>query len=58
MVKILHGIENEGHYMSRLVRFLLHEEWCMLWPNYIQVAQPRGLFDHCPFRYRGGVVMS
>ncbi|GAU26985.1 hypothetical protein TSUD_290350 [Trifolium subterraneum] len=34
--------------MSRLDRFLLSEEWCLTWPNCIQVAQLRGLSDHCP----------
>jgi hypothetical protein len=34
--------------MSRLDRFLLNDEWCLVWPNCIQVAQLRGLSDHCP----------
>ena len=34
--------------MSRLDRFLLSEEWCLLWPNCIQVAHLKGLSDHCP----------
>ncbi|GAU43818.1 hypothetical protein TSUD_248070 [Trifolium subterraneum] len=34
--------------MSRLDRFLLSEEWCLTWPNCTQVAQMRGLYDHCP----------
>ncbi|GAU45931.1 hypothetical protein TSUD_100080 [Trifolium subterraneum] len=33
--------------MSRLDRFLLSEEWCLAWPNCVQVAQLRGLSDHC-----------
>jgi len=33
--------------MSRLDRFLLSERWCLSWPNCIQVAQLRGLYDHC-----------
>jgi hypothetical protein len=34
--------------MSRLDRFLLSEEWCLMWPNCIQLAHLRGLSDHCP----------
>ncbi|GAU22739.1 hypothetical protein TSUD_138630 [Trifolium subterraneum] len=34
--------------MSRLDRFLLSEEWCLAWPNCVQVAKMRGLSDHCP----------
>ncbi|PNX89322.1 cysteine-rich receptor-like protein kinase, partial [Trifolium pratense] len=34
--------------MSRLDRFLLSEEWCLTWPNCKQVANLRGLSDHCP----------
>jgi len=34
--------------MSRLDRFLLSEEWCLMWPNCIQIAQLRGLSNHCP----------
>jgi len=34
--------------MSRLDRFLLSEDWCAHWPNMIQRALIRGLFDHCP----------
>jgi len=34
--------------MSRLDRFLLSEEWCLLWSGYMQVAQMQGLSDHCP----------
>jgi hypothetical protein len=33
--------------MSRLNRFLLSEEWCFSWPNCLQMAQLRGLSDHC-----------
>jgi len=32
--------------MSRLDRFLLSFNWCMQWPNCIQVANQRGLSDH------------
>ena len=34
--------------MSRLDRFLLSEDWCLVWPNCLQIAQMRGLSDHCP----------
>ncbi|PNY17864.1 cysteine-rich receptor-like protein kinase, partial [Trifolium pratense] len=40
--------KGDGSSMSRLDRFLLSEEWCMAWPNCAQVAQLRGLSDHCP----------
>jgi len=33
--------------MSRIDRFMLSEEWCLVWPNCLQVAQLRGLSDHC-----------
>ena len=37
----------DGHLMSRINRFLLSEAWCLRWPNCLQVAQLRGLSDHC-----------
>jgi hypothetical protein len=37
----------DGHSMSHLDRFVLSENWCLQWPNCIQVAQLRGLSDHC-----------
>lgn len=40
--------KGDGRSMSRLDRFLLSEEWCLVWPNCIQVAHLRGLSDHCP----------
>ncbi|GAU28464.1 hypothetical protein TSUD_294670 [Trifolium subterraneum] len=40
--------KGDGLSMSRLDRFLLSEEWCLTWPNCIQVAQLRGLSDDCP----------
>ena len=40
--------KGDGRSMSRLDRFLLSEEWCLVWPNCLQVAQLRGLSDHCP----------
>lgn len=36
--------------MSRIDRFLLSENWCVLWPNCIQMALSRGLSDHCPIQ--------
>jgi len=36
-----------GTSMSRLDRFLLSEDWCLVWPNCLQVAHLRGLSDHC-----------
>jgi len=26
---------------------MLSEEWCLVWPNFLQVAQLRGLSYHC-----------
>ncbi|MCH79282.1 cysteine-rich receptor-like protein kinase [Trifolium medium] len=40
--------KGDGRAMSRLDRFLLSEEWCVAWPNCVQMAQLRGLSDHCP----------
>ncbi|GAU32779.1 hypothetical protein TSUD_152270 [Trifolium subterraneum] len=34
--------------MSRLDMLLLSEEWVSTWPNCTQMAQLRGLSDHCP----------
>jgi len=34
--------------MSDLDRFLINEEWCLVWLNVMQVAQMKGLSDHCP----------
>ena len=34
--------------MSRIDRFLLSEDWCLVWLNCVQVALLRGLSDHCP----------
>ncbi|GAU32797.1 hypothetical protein TSUD_152460 [Trifolium subterraneum] len=34
--------------MSRLDRFLLSEDWCMVWPDCVRVALMCGLSDHCP----------
>ena len=39
--------KGDGKSMSRLDRFLLSEDWCLLWPNCLQIAQLRGLSDHC-----------
>ncbi|PNY07495.1 cysteine-rich receptor-like protein kinase, partial [Trifolium pratense] len=40
--------KGDGLSMSRLDRFLLSKEWCLVWPNCRQVARLRGLSDHCP----------
>jgi hypothetical protein len=40
--------KGDGTSMSRLDRFLLSEDWCLVWPNCLQVAHLRGLSDHCP----------
>jgi hypothetical protein len=40
--------KGDGITMSRLDSFLLLDEWCLKWPNCLQVAHLRGLFDHCP----------
>jgi len=39
--------KGDGCSMSRLDKFLLSEEWCLLWPNCLQVTHLRGLSDHC-----------
>jgi len=36
--------------MSRIDRFLLSEEWCLQWPNSMQIALLRGVSDHCPLQ--------
>lgn len=38
----------DGKSMSRIDRFLLSEDWCLVWPNCVQVAHLRGLSDHSP----------
>jgi endonuclease/exonuclease/phosphatase family metal-dependent hydrolase len=40
----------DGISMSRIDRYLLSEDWCLPWPNCIQVALLRGLSDHCPLQ--------
>lgn len=40
--------KGDGKSMSRLDRFLLSEDWCLVWPNCLQIAQMRGVSDHCP----------
>ncbi|GAU12294.1 hypothetical protein TSUD_142030 [Trifolium subterraneum] len=40
--------KGDSSSMSLLDRFLLSEEWGLAWPNCLQVAQLRGLSDHCP----------
>ena len=42
--------KGDGSSMSRLDRFLLSKEWCLQWPNCIQIALLRGLSDHCPIQ--------
>jgi len=37
-----------GLSMSQIDRFLLSKEWCLVWPNCLQIAQLRGLSNHCP----------
>ncbi|GAU48893.1 hypothetical protein TSUD_98840 [Trifolium subterraneum] len=39
--------KRDGLSMSRLDKFLLSEEWCLVWPNCKQTAILRGLSDHC-----------
>jgi predicted acyl esterase len=36
--------------MNRIDHFVMSEQWCLLWPNCIQVALLRGLSDHCPMQ--------
>ena len=38
----------DGRSLSRIDRFLLSENWCLSWPNCIQLAVSRGMSDHCP----------
>jgi len=40
--------KGDGKSMSRLDKFLLSEDWFLMWPNCLQIAQLRGLSDHCP----------
>ncbi|XP_024630380.2 exodeoxyribonuclease-like [Medicago truncatula] len=40
--------KGDGKSMSRIDQFLLSEDWCLTWPNCVQVAHLRGLSDHCP----------
>ena len=40
--------KGDGISMSKLDRFLLSEEWCLRWPNCLQIALLRGVSDHCP----------
>ncbi|GLU19133.1 hypothetical protein SLE2022_353980 [Rubroshorea leprosula] len=41
-----------GHYMSRLDRFLFSEEWLVKWTDLKQWGLPRSLSDHCPILVR------
>ena len=40
--------KGDGKSMSRIDQFPLSEDWCLVWPNCVQVALLRGLSDHCP----------
>ncbi|GAU37415.1 hypothetical protein TSUD_361200 [Trifolium subterraneum] len=40
--------ESYEHVLWCHGRFLLYGDWCLTWPNCMQVAQMRGLSDHCP----------
>jgi exonuclease III len=40
--------KGDGKSMSHIDRFLLSEDWCLVWPNSVQVAHLKGLSDHCP----------
>ena len=42
--------KGDGTSISRIDRFLLSEDWCLQWPNCIQVALLRGLSEHCPLQ--------
>jgi len=42
--------KGDGTSMSRIDRFLLSEDWCLQWPNCLQVALLRGISDHCPLQ--------
>jgi hypothetical protein len=42
--------KGDGTSISRIDRFLLFEDWCLQWPNCLQVALLRGLSDHCPLQ--------
>lgn len=36
--------------MSRIDWFLLSENWCLTWPNCLQMASSRGLSNYCPLQ--------
>lgn len=40
--------KEDGVSMSRLDMFLLSNKWCEKWPNCLQIAYQRSLFDHVP----------
>jgi len=44
----IRGTKGDGTSMSCIDRFLLSEEWCVVWPSCMQLAQLRGLSDNCP----------
>jgi len=43
--------KGDGLSMGQIDRFLLSEDWCFAWPNYLQMAQLRGLSDHFPLLF-------
>ena len=40
--------KGDGSLMTRIDRFLLLEDWCLVWPKCMQVAHLMGLSPHCP----------
>ena len=49
----LHGrnytwFKGDDNSMSRFVHFLLFEDWCLRWPNCLQMAALQELSNHCP----------
>lgn len=40
--------KGDGSSMTRIDRFLLLEDWCLVWPKCMQVAHLMGLSPHCP----------
>ncbi|KEH24306.1 hypothetical protein MTR_7g107070 [Medicago truncatula] len=42
--------KGDGVSMNRIDRFLLSEEWCLRWPNSLQIGLLCGVSDHCPLQ--------
>lgn len=42
--------KGDGVSMNRIDRFLLLEEWCLRWPNSLQIGLLRGVSDHYPLQ--------